>query len=48
LRNAGVSDLAQAGAVVLETDGSLSVIRAEAVTGPSAAALENLDTGSGQ
>ncbi|CAN5571504.1 DUF421 domain-containing protein [soil metagenome] len=46
LRSAGVSDLSRAGAVVLETDGSFSVIRAEALASQSAGALENLETGS--
>jgi uncharacterized membrane protein YcaP (DUF421 family) len=45
LRSSGFSDLAQAGAVVLETDGSISVIPVEALPDGGAAALDNLVDG---
>ena len=43
LRSSGLSDFAQAGAVVLETDGSISVIPVEALPPGRAAALAQLD-----
>lgn len=42
LRSSGLSDLEQAGAVVLETDGSISVIPRDALPEGRATTLENL------
>jgi uncharacterized membrane protein YcaP (DUF421 family) len=45
LRSSGFADLAQTGAVVLETDGSISVIAMDALPDGRGAALENLAVG---
>jgi uncharacterized membrane protein YcaP (DUF421 family) len=47
LRSSGIADLEQVGAVVLETDGSLSVIRAEALRPNGGSALRDLAQGKG-